>query len=163
MVPESNLIEKSQTETSKTKGFLDPKSDVNSGNDNVASKDLLHIHPGTLSKTLLICNQPTKASLRTKQTYRMQKSSVLDRVKMFIPEIASANDKISVICDEEKEKLNIENIDDDGKVIEMNVTLVDNELIISDDDESSDESSNESEISDVNVHAHKKQVIQEIL
>lgn len=95
--------------------------------------------------------------------------SVLDRVKQFLPEIASANNSLVGIAAEEKEKLDIENLNDEEAFIEMDVALVDNELLLSDDDDSDDDSDDDGkEISDSNcepqcfINLKKSLLIEEV-
>ncbi|XP_013419554.1 uncharacterized protein LOC106180183 [Lingula anatina] len=102
------------------------------------SKDLLHIG-GSNPDFLVISKksaQPVKNGLKT---YRTEPSSVLSRVKSFLPKMEEAQLQIQEILKSNPEKLDIEHIDDaEAQVIEMNLALVEQE-------ESSDTSSDENE------------------
>merc|ERR550534_359627 len=109
------------------------------------SKDLLYVNPHKVNKNLLINNNNNNNN-KARRTYKVDSSSILDRVKNFIPEIACANEHLSKISAEEKENLNIENVDDDDtNVIEMNINMVDPDLLLSDDDEDDSDSSSDEE------------------
>ena len=58
----------------------------------------------------------------------------------------SANRQLSEISSEEKENMNIENVADDLKVIEMNINLVDPDFLASDSDEDSSDTDTEDEV-----------------
>ena len=111
------------------------------------SKELLYVQPNKIHKDLLIANiskHPSQFKDDTsRQTFKMENSSILDRVKGFIPKIATANEELSSITPEEKENFNIENISNNDNVIEMNIAMVDPDLLISDED--TDSSSDEEE------------------
>ncbi|XP_057315501.1 uncharacterized protein LOC130656626 [Hydractinia symbiolongicarpus] len=135
------------------------------------SKDLMHVQPNKLNKDLLVCRNKNVQPVISKQTYRLPHCSVLDRVKQFLPQIASANDSLVGIVAEEKDKLDIENLNDEEAFIEMDVALVDNELLLSDDDnndDTDDDNDNEEEVSDSNckpqcfINLKKSLLIEEV-
>merc|ERR1711928_34443 len=108
-------------------------------------------NPNKINKELLINNNnnnnnniSTISSSKPK-TFKTPTSSVLDRVRNFLPELASANQQLSDISPEEKENLNIENVDNDAKVIEMNISMVDPDLLLSDCDDADSDSDSEDE------------------
>lgn len=115
------------------------------------SKDLLYVNPNRINKDLIV-NKPSNnnniTAFPTKpKTFKMPTSSILDRVKNFLPEMESANQRLSQVTQEEKEEMNIENVENDDKVIEMNINLVEPELLLSEDDDDSDtDSDTDSEI-----------------
>merc|ERR1712080_79579 len=109
--------------------------------------ELMFVEPNKINKNLIIhgnkkkySNQPT-----VQATYKVPHSSILDRVKKFIPEIASANKELSEVSSEEKENLNIENITNDKNVIEMNIAMVDPDLLLSDSEGEETDSSSDDE------------------
>lgn len=53
--------------------------------------------------------------------YKMERNSVLDKVKLFLPELENANETTSMTKPEER---NIENIKDCSNVIEMDLAFV---------------------------------------
>merc|ERR1712180_169789 len=133
------------------------------------SKDLLYVNPNKINKELLINNNnnnkiSTISSSKPK-TFKMPTSSVLDRVRNFLPELASANQQLSDISPEEKENLNIENVDNDAKVIEMNISMVDPDLLLSDcdeDDDSDSDSEDEKEVKTIDEKVKTPLVIEEV-
>lgn len=97
-------------------------------------------------KKLLVTSKPAIQTNSTKQsTYRLQQSNLLDRVKNFLPKLKSSNEELSAMNNSEKEQYDIENIDDCEKVIEMDISVVDNDVLLSDDDSDSDSISSEDE------------------
>merc|ERR1712179_664911 len=126
----------------------DKSANNNTATTTTTSKDLLYVNPHKVNKNLLINNNNNNSNNNNnnnnnpRRTYKIDGSSILDRVKNFIPEIACANDHLSKISAEEKENMNIENVDDDDtNVIEMNINMVDPDLLLSDDEDDSDDSS----------------------
>ncbi|XP_048864902.1 uncharacterized protein C12orf45 homolog [Brienomyrus brachyistius] len=118
----------------------------------LVSKDLLSCgDEGGLHDKLLLKSKTTKSSSSssssTLQTTAVPRSSVLDRLQLFLPQIAQANEKLK----QEMEscptgRFDIENVEDAGKVIEMDVALVDLGDSDSDsEDETSDDDSSDSE------------------
>lgn len=112
------------------------------------SNELLDVHPDKIHKKFLI-NQPSDKNRNVlgppKGTFRMESSSILNRVKSFLPELINANEKLANCTDAERCELDIENTSDTDKVIEMNISLVNNELLVSDDDDDDDSSDEYSE------------------
>ncbi|XP_066916678.1 NOP protein chaperone 1-like [Clytia hemisphaerica] len=125
---------------------------------------LLKVEPNNnLQKQLLV--KPLKKGIPPsdlkKNTYRIEKSNILDQVKNFLPQLITSNEALLSMDTEEKEKLDIENVDECDKVIEMNLSVVDNDILLSDtDSESSDDSENESEPENLNQPTPK--LIQEV-
>ncbi|XP_040007763.1 uncharacterized protein C12orf45 homolog [Xiphias gladius] len=85
---------------------------------------------------------------RSLQTERVPRSSVLERLQNFLPQMAEANEKLKQQMEEAPAgRFNIENVEEAQRVIEMDVALV--ELSRSDSDsEDEDDSSNSEEESD---------------
>ena len=102
----------------------------------------LTIEPNNnLHKKLLVTSKPIINIQSGKQnTYRMQHSNVLDRVKNFLPQLISSNEELLSLNESEKEKYDIENIEKCEKFIEMDISLVDNDILLSDDDDSDTDS-----------------------
>ncbi|XP_016137133.1 uncharacterized protein C12orf45 homolog [Sinocyclocheilus grahami] len=104
-----------------------------------SSRDLLTCGNGKEIHEKLLLNSKS-ASL---QTERVPRSSVLDRMQSFLPQIAQANESLRQQMDEAPAGFfNIESVEDAEKIIEMDVALV--ELEDSDSSEE-DESSSSSE------------------
>ncbi|CAJ1055667.1 uncharacterized protein C12orf45 homolog [Xyrichtys novacula] len=123
-----------------------------------SSQDLLSCgNGGGLSEKFLL----KPKSSRSLQTERVPRSSVLERLQGFLPQMAEANEKLKQQMEEAPAGcFDIESVEDAKRVIEMDVALV--ELSGSDSDseeeqetsDSSDEdsdSSEESEISEENL------------
>merc|ERR1712243_144834 len=107
----------------------------NNNAEKATSKELMFVDPNKLHKELIVNNKSKHCKPTTKPiTYKVTNSSVLDRVKKFIPEIATANKRLCEISSEEKEDLNIENITNDKNIIEMNISMVDPDLLLSDEE-----------------------------
>ncbi|XP_023668381.1 NOP protein chaperone 1 [Paramormyrops kingsleyae] len=126
----------------------------------LVSKELLSCgDEGGLRDKLLVKSKTTRSSSNTLQTTAVPRSSVLDRLQLFLPQIAQANEKLK----QEMEScptghFDIENVEDAGKVIEMDVALVDlgdsdsnTENETSDDDSSDSDSEFEGEITEDNL------------
>ncbi|XP_073473961.1 NOP protein chaperone 1-like [Aquarana catesbeiana] len=97
---------------------------------------------GLYNKLLLNSKQNNKNGLSS-PIVRMPRSSILDRVQSFLPQMASANEKLSKkIGTCPAGTYDIENVEDQEKIIEMDVALV--ELNSSDSSEEEDSSSYES-------------------
>ncbi|KAM4523942.1 NOP protein chaperone 1 [Fundulus diaphanus] len=100
---------------------------------------------GGLSEKLLL--KPRAG--RSLQTERVPRSSVLERLQSFLPQMAEANEKLKQQMEEAPEgRFDIENVDEAERIIEMDVAVV--ELNESDSDSEDDEetSASESEESD---------------
>ena len=108
----------------------------------------LTIEPNNnLHKKLLVTSKPTVNIHSGKQnTYRMQQSNVLDRVKSFLPQLISSTEELLSMDESEKVKYDIENIDKCEKIIEMNISLVDNGVLLSDDDSDTESDKSDEEI-----------------
>ena len=99
-----------------------------------------------LHKKLMVTSKPLIKTYSGKlNTHRMQQSNILDRVKNFLPKLISSNEALSSMDEKEKEKYDIENTDDCEKVIEMDISVVDNDILLSDnsDTDSDNDSSDE--------------------
>ncbi|XP_017281790.1 uncharacterized protein C12orf45 homolog [Kryptolebias marmoratus] len=115
----------------------------------------------TTSQTLLSCGNggvSEKLLLKPKaagafQTERVPRSSVLERLQDFLPQMAEANEKLRRQIDEAPAgHFDIENVKEAEKVIEMDVALV--ELDESDEDDQTSESTdddNDAEITEENL------------
>lgn len=116
-----------------------------------SKKDLksvpLTIKPNNnLHKKLLVTSKPTikvNSGKQKQNIYRIQHSSVLDQVKNFLPQLISSNEELLSMDESEKEKYDIENIDQCEKVIEMNISVVDNDSLLSDDSNTDSDKSDE--------------------
>ncbi|KAF1372629.1 hypothetical protein PFLUV_G00267840 [Perca fluviatilis] len=131
---------------------------------NVASKMELNVKK-TSSKALLSCGNgqglSEKLLLKPKagrppQTERVPRSSVLERLQSFLPQMAAANEKLKQQMDEAPAgRFDIESVEGAEKVIEMDVALV--ELSGSDSDSedgeetSEEDSGEESDVTEQNL------------
>ncbi|XP_029901624.1 NOP protein chaperone 1 [Myripristis murdjan] len=83
---------------------------------------------------------------RSLQTERVPRSSVLDRLQSFLPQMAEANEKLKQQMDElPAEHFDIESVEEAEKVIEMDVALVELSGSDSDSEEETSSSSSSSE------------------
>ncbi|XP_076815958.1 uncharacterized protein LOC143461907 [Clavelina lepadiformis] len=57
--------------------------------------------------------------------FQCKDSALMDRVKSFLPKIQAANEEINVDNLQDTDKYDIENVDGCSKVIEMNISVVD--------------------------------------
>lgn len=139
-----------------------------------SSKDLLYVQPNRINKDLFITNNRKISKPASQSTFKIEQSSILDRVKCFLPKMATANDELSKISPEEKENINIENVLDEDKVIEMNIAMVDPDVLLSDNEndgsDSSDSSDDETEEPKENIKifsdsatTNKKVIIEEVM
>ncbi|XP_056133520.1 uncharacterized protein C12orf45 homolog isoform X2 [Lampris incognitus] len=110
-------------------------------NAETSSQDLLSCGSrGGLRDKLLLKPQAGRAP----QTKRVPRSSVLDRLQSFLPQIAQANEKLKQQMDEcPPGHFDIERVEEAEKVIEMDVALV--ELSGSDSDSAGETSEEEEE------------------
>ncbi|XP_017593213.1 PREDICTED: uncharacterized protein C12orf45 homolog [Corvus brachyrhynchos] len=101
-----------------------------------------------LEDILLINSKCSSNKTTTLQTVKLPRSSVLDRVQSFLPQMAQANDELKrKMVTAPAHQFDIEHLDSETeKVIEMNVAVVelsdsdtDEELLTSEDDSESDE------------------------
>ncbi|XP_040263988.1 uncharacterized protein C12orf45 homolog [Bufo bufo] len=100
-----------------------------------------------LYNKLLINSKQSKKPGSCPPIVRMPRSSVLDRVQNFLPQMARANEDLDreiQTCSDGK--FDIENVEGEENIIEMNVALV--ELSSSDSSEEKSDSSDESSDSD---------------
>lgn len=115
----------------------------------VRSGELLDVGPshGGLYNKLLINSKHNKKTDSCPPIVRMPRSSILDRVQNFLPQMAQANDVLNrEIQSCPDGKFDIENVEGEENIIEMNVALV--ELDSSDSSENESDSSEESSDSD---------------
>ncbi|XP_052347973.1 uncharacterized protein C12orf45 homolog [Oncorhynchus keta] len=129
-------------------------------NKKTSSQDLLACgNGGGLHDKLLLKSKGPKAG-RSLQTERVPRSSVLDRLQNFLPQMAQANEKLKLQMEQAPEgHYDIERVEESGKVIEMDVSLV--ELSGSDSDSdressqdngaNSDSEEEESELTEENL------------
>lgn len=117
-----------------------------------SSRSLLSCeNDGGLSEKLLL--KPRAG--RSLQTERVPRSSVLERLQSFLPQMAEANEKLKQQLEEAPEgRFDIENVDEAERVIEMDVAVV--ELNGSDseweeDEETSESDSDDAEITETNL------------
>ncbi|XP_065535921.1 NOP protein chaperone 1 isoform X2 [Lathamus discolor] len=114
-----------------------------------ASRELLAVGlRGGLEETLLIRSKCSSKEATGLQTVRMPRSSLLDRVQSFLPQMAYANDELRrKMVTAPAHQFDIENLDGaTEKVIEMNVAVVelsdsdtDEEILTSEDDSESED------------------------
>uniref|UniRef100_A0A3P8UC59 NOP protein chaperone 1 n=1 Tax=Amphiprion percula TaxID=161767 RepID=A0A3P8UC59_AMPPE len=109
-----------------------------------SSKALLSCGSGGGLSEKLLLKPKTGGSL---QTERVPRSSVLDRLQSFLPQMAEANEKLRQQMEEAPAgHFDIESVEEAEKVIEMDVALV--ELDGSDSDEETSDSEEESDSED---------------
>ncbi|XP_016390947.1 uncharacterized protein C12orf45 homolog [Sinocyclocheilus rhinocerous] len=107
-----------------------------------SSRDLLTCGNGKEIHEKLLLNSKS-ASL---QTERVPRSSVLDRMQSFLPQIAQANESLRQQMEEAPAGFfNIESVEDAEKIIEMDVALVELEDSDSSEEDESSSSSSSSE------------------
>ncbi|XP_026182634.1 NOP protein chaperone 1 [Mastacembelus armatus] len=105
------------------------------------SQDLLSCGSGGGFTEKLLLKPRTDRPL---QTERVPRSSVLERLQSFLPQMAEANEKLKQQMEEAPAgHFDIESVEDAQKVIEMDVALV--ELSGSDSEEEEDSSDSEEE------------------
>ncbi|XP_020307581.1 NOP protein chaperone 1 [Oncorhynchus kisutch] len=111
-----------------------------------SSQDLLACgNGGGLHDKLLLKSKGPKAG-RSLQTERVPRSSVLDRLQNFLPQMAQANEKLKLQMEQAPDgHYDIERVEESGKVIEMDVSLVE---LSSSDSDSDRESSQDNDASD---------------
>ncbi|XP_020837959.2 NOP protein chaperone 1 [Phascolarctos cinereus] len=122
-----------------------PPSGGPGGVRTTVSRELLHAGcagAGGLQDTLLISSKGKSPGLKT---VRVERSSLLERVKNFLPHIEQANKKLrEEMASGPPGLFNIENVDDcQEKIIEMDVAMV--EVSSSDSEDLSSGESSESE------------------
>ncbi|KAM4614936.1 NOP protein chaperone 1 [Polymixia lowei] len=107
-----------------------------------SSQDLLSCGSGGGLHDKLLLKPKADRSL---QTERIPRSSVLDRLQSFLPQMAQANEKLKQQMDESPAgQFDIESVEEDEKVIEMDVALVE----LSGSDSDSEEQTSEEEDDD---------------
>ncbi|XP_029457385.1 uncharacterized protein C12orf45 homolog isoform X1 [Rhinatrema bivittatum] len=118
------------------------------------SRELLSVGCGTgLHEKLLINSKHVKRKATTLPIVKIPRSSVLDRVQQFLPQMARANEELTKeMATAPAGHFNIETIEDKlENIIEMNVAVVElSDSSTSSDEESSSEDSPQSD-SDVSV------------
>uniref|UniRef100_UPI003AACDCC1 NOP protein chaperone 1 n=1 Tax=Centroberyx gerrardi TaxID=166262 RepID=UPI003AACDCC1 len=121
-----------------------------------SSQDLLSCGSGGGLHDKLLLKPKTSRSL---QTERVPRSSVLERLQSFLPQMAEANDKLKQQMDQSPAgHFDIESVEEAERVIEMDVALVelsgsdsDSEDETSDSDSESDSEEEESEVTEENL------------
>uniref|UniRef100_A0A8C7YUM2 NOP protein chaperone 1 n=1 Tax=Oryzias sinensis TaxID=183150 RepID=A0A8C7YUM2_9TELE len=102
---------------------------------------------------------------RSLQTERLPRSSVLEQLQGFLPRMAEANEKLKRQMEQAPPgSFDIESVEEDDRVIEMDVALVELESSVSDseeeEEEESDSEEDSSEITEQNLklpgHTDKK-------
>ncbi|XP_017660327.1 PREDICTED: uncharacterized protein C12orf45 homolog isoform X1 [Lepidothrix coronata] len=132
-----------------------------------ASRELLDVgrRRAGLEDILLINSKCSSKKATTLQTVRMPRSSVLDRVQSFLPQMAQANDELKrKMITAPAHQFDIENLDSaTEKVIEMNVAVVelsdsdtDEEMLTSEDDSESEDDSVSDEVTIDNIKFPKQ-------
>ncbi|XP_063783838.1 NOP protein chaperone 1 isoform X2 [Pseudophryne corroboree] len=134
------------------------------GVQQVRSGELLEVgsSAGLYSKLLLNSKQNNK-NTSCSPIVRMPRSSILDRVQNFLPQMAQANENLSREIESSPARaFDIENIEKEEKIIEMNIALVELSSSESSEDEektSSDESSDsdpDGEVTEHNIRLSQK-------
>ncbi|XP_063073200.1 uncharacterized protein C12orf45 homolog [Engraulis encrasicolus] len=104
------------------------------------SQDLLSCGNGEAIHEKLLLKKPNKPA--PLQTTRVPRSSVLDRLQSFLPQMAQANESLKQQMEAAPaEQFDIENTDDAEKVIEMDVALFEMNGSEGDSESSEDDSS----------------------
>uniref|UniRef100_A0A8C7UKL8 NOP protein chaperone 1 n=1 Tax=Oncorhynchus mykiss TaxID=8022 RepID=A0A8C7UKL8_ONCMY len=115
------------------------KMELNLNNKKTSSQDLRNI-----SVSLYIGLHDNSL-----QTERVPRSSVMDRLQNFLPQMAQANEKLKLQIEQAPEgHYDIERLEESGKVIEMDVSLVE---LSSSDSDSDRESSQDNGLTDENL------------
>ncbi|XP_038128862.1 uncharacterized protein C12orf45 homolog [Cyprinodon tularosa] len=103
---------------------------------------------GGLSEKLLLKPRAAAAAAGSLQTERVPRSSVLQRLQSFLPQMAAANQKLQQQMAAAPEgRFDIENVDQAESIIEMDVAVV--ELNESDSESEDTEETSESDSDDV--------------
>ncbi|KAM6895254.1 NOP protein chaperone 1 [Xenentodon cancila] len=106
---------------------------------------------GGLGEKLLL--KPTAG--RPLQTERLPRSSVIDKLQDFLPQMAEANEKLKQQIEEAAAGcFDIENVEEAERVIEMDVALVEldgSDSSSEDDDDTSDSEDDDGEITEQNL------------
>lgn len=133
----------------------------------VASRELLSVGVGGgIHDTLLLDSKQAKKKATRLETVRVPRSSLLDRVQNFLPQMADANEELRRGMETTPvEEFDIEHVDDSVEnVIEMNVALVElsgsdteEEDAISEDDSDCEDSSECDEVTVDNIKFPKPQ------
>ncbi|XP_048123915.1 uncharacterized protein C12orf45 homolog [Alosa alosa] len=116
------------------------------------SQELLSCGNGAAihDKLLLKSKVPNGGGPSSLQTTRLPRSSVLDRLQSFLPQIAQANESLKQQMESVPAgHFDIENTDDTEKVIEMDVALVELDDSDSDAESSEADSSEDSSASEL--------------
>ncbi|XP_072257281.1 NOP protein chaperone 1 [Pyxicephalus adspersus] len=128
----------------------------------VRSAELVDVGSSEGLYNKLLINSKQKKNGLSSPIVRMPRSSILDRVQSFLPQMASANEKLSQeMKDCPAGTYDIENVEDQEKIIEMDVALV--ELNSSDSSEEEEESNSDEssdsdaqEVTEHNIKLSKK-------
>ncbi|XP_056430482.1 NOP protein chaperone 1 [Hyla sarda] len=114
----------------------------------VRSGELLDVgSSGGLYNKLLVNSKQNKKPSSCPPIVRLPRSSILDRVQNFLPQMAQANEDLNREIQASSDgKFDIENVEGEENIIEMNVALV--ELNSSDSSEEDSDSSDNSSSSD---------------
>ncbi|XP_065583711.1 NOP protein chaperone 1-like [Artemia franciscana] len=86
----------------------------------------------------------TEAQRKKSTTFKVQ-SNLLDKVKSFLPQLQSENEKLQVLAESDPGKVNIENINENDEHVEMNIGVFQGELISDSESEDSDSSDKKEE------------------
>ncbi|XP_070977161.1 NOP protein chaperone 1-like [Oncorhynchus clarkii lewisi] len=134
------------------------KMELNLNNKKTSSQDLLACGNGGLHDKLLLKSKGPKAGSYL-QTERVPISSVMDRLQNFLPQLTQANEKLKLQMEQAPEgHYDIERVEESGKVIEMDVSLVelsssdsDSDRESSQDNGTNSDSEEESELTEENL------------
>jgi len=97
---------------------------------------------------LFLMNLIAQSNGKKPETFKLPKSEVLSRVKSFLPMMQAAEVELSArISNQPGVSVDIEDVKEHEEHVEMNISMVDNEILISsgDESESSDDSDPEQE------------------
>ncbi|KAM4747776.1 NOP protein chaperone 1 [Rhinophrynus dorsalis] len=114
------------------------------GDEEIRSKELLNVgNSAGLYNKLLINSKHSSKKGASSPIIRMPRSSILDRVQNFLPQMAQANESLSKEIEVSPAgSFDIEKVDEDEeKIIEMNVAVV--ELSSSDSSEDEEDTSSD--------------------
>ncbi|XP_065662757.1 putative uncharacterized protein DDB_G0292330 [Hydra vulgaris] len=116
------------------------------------SQDLLNVTSDHIENRFIILKEKPQETFKT---FRMQTSSLMEKVQKFLPVINRDNEFLATLSAEEKAELNIENTTNDTKVIEISLSIVDDKLILSDDEYNEDPSDDDDKYNEDSSHDDK--------
>ncbi|XP_072328061.1 NOP protein chaperone 1 [Scyliorhinus torazame] len=134
---------------------------MNGIRESARSAELLKAGEGPDINRKLLINKENKRSSVPPQILKLPRSSVMDKLQNFLPQLAKANEELRRQMEtSEPGRFDIENIEDcRGRVIEMNVSLFElngsdesgEEELTSEDESSQSESESFGEVTEANL------------